>query len=82
MTRPKRQFFRVIYYDRDARTFNVSEVMSDDRLVTDRTVELQRSRQVNITSTNPETDPKKVPSLEKLLTEIPAGYRHDPKLRW
>jgi len=79
----KPRFFRVIYYDRDAKTFNVSDIVSDDTAVTNRTFELQKvGRNVNITTTTPETDRERVPTPQVLFAGMPAGYRHDPNLRW
>ncbi len=79
----KPRYFRVIYYDRDKSTCNVSEIISDDTAVTNRTCELQKAgRNVNISATNPQVDRKKVPSFEYLLKTLPAGYRHDPNLFW
>jgi hypothetical protein len=79
----KVRYFRVVFYNRDARTINFSDIVTDDRIVTDRTDELQcAGRNVNISTTNPETDRKKVPSIEALRVKLPEGYTYDPNLRW
>ena len=77
------RYFRIVYYDRDAKTFNASEVVTDDSATADRTVELQMSgRNVNISTTNLELAPENVPTLEMLFRGAPDGYKHDPHLRW
>lgn len=79
----KPRYFRVIYYDRDKLTCNVSQIISDDTAVTNRTCELQKAgRNVNISTTDPQLDMQKVASIESLLKELPLGYRHDPNLSW
>ena len=83
MSARKPRYFRVVYLDRDANKCGVSDAISDDTEVTRRTVELQRAgRHVNITTTDPQTDIGKVPSVTSLLAGIPHGYTYDPKLRW
>lgn len=77
------RYMRVIYYDRDQHTCNVSGVITDDTAITNRTCELQESgRNVNISTTKPEIDSGKVPSKEALLKQLPEGYRYDPELSW
>ena len=79
----KPRYFRVIYYDQDQLTCNVSAVISDDTAVTKRTCDLQKAgRNVNISTTNPQMDSKTVPSIDSLLKTLPGGYRHDPDLSW
>lgn len=79
----KPRYMRVIYYDRDELTCNVSGVITDDTAITNRTCELQESgRNVNISNTTPEIDCSKVPSKESLLKELPEGYQYDPGLFW
>ena len=79
----KPRYFRVIYYDRDNLTCNVSGIICDDTAVTNRTRELQKTgRNVNISTTEPQVDSNDVPSIESLLKMLPAGYRHDPELSW
>lgn len=79
----KPRYFRVIYYDRDQLTYNISAIISDDTAVTNRTCELQKTgRKVSISTTNPQMDSKQVPSIEFLLGQLPNGYRHDPNLSW
>lgn len=79
----KPRYLRVIYYDRDKLTCNVSEIISDDRAVNNRTCELQEAgRNVNISTTKPEMDSSKVPSIAFQLEQLPSGYRHDPDLSW
>ena len=76
MPRGNSRFFRIIYYDRDARTFNISEVVSDDTSETDRTVELRKiGRNVNISTTTPETDGKRVPSVQELTARMLPATR-------
>jgi len=83
MPAKKLRNFRVVYYDRDRLAFNVSEIICDDTAVTNRTCELQRNgRNVNITTTGPEKDRNKVPSIESLLKIYPRGYKYDPELFW
>ena len=83
MSARKPRYFRVIYYDRDQLTCNVSEIISDDTAVTNRTCELQEAgRNVNISTTDPQVDRENVPSIDSLLKMFPAGYRHDPNLFW
>ena len=77
------RYFRVIYYDRDKCTCNVSGINCDDTAVTERTCQLQQQgRNVNISTTNPEKDRTEVPSVESLLGQLPDGYEHDPDLSW
>lgn len=83
MSTRKPRYFRVIYYDRDKLTCNVSDIISDDSFVSSRTCELQASgREVNISTTDPQVDRRNVPSIESLLEMLPNGYRYDPKLFW
>jgi hypothetical protein len=83
MSARKPRYFRVIYYDRDKLTCNVSQVVSDDTAVTSRTCELQKAgRNVNISTTGPQLDKKDVPSIDSLLRTLPPGYRYDPDLFW
>jgi hypothetical protein len=79
----KPQYFRVIYFDQDKLTCNVSQIISDDTAVTNRTCELQKAgRNVNVSTTDPQLDKKNVPSIESLLEKLPFGYRHDSDLSW
>jgi hypothetical protein len=79
----KPRYFRVIYYDRDKCTCNISGITCDDTAVTARTCQLQQQgRNVNISTTDPETDKSRVPSAESLLRQLPDGYTHDPELSW
>jgi hypothetical protein len=83
MAARKPRYFRVIYYDRDQLTCNISEIISDDTAVTNRTCELQETgRNVNISTTDPQVDRKNVPSIDSLLKMLPAGYRYDQDLSW
>lgn len=83
MSARKPRYFRVIYYDRDQYTCNVSEIICDDTAVTNRTCELKKTgRNVNISTTEPQVDRNDVPSIEQILKTLPAGYRHDPGLSW
>ena len=57
--------------------------MTDDRAVEDRAIELQRSgREVSISTTNPETDIRKVPSIGSIVSSLADRYSHDPNLWW
>lgn len=79
----KPRYFLVYYYDDEARTFNATGPITDDRAVTDRTVELQKTgRRVRISTSTPEKDLSKVPSPQTCTTQGPAGYKYDPTLRW
>ncbi len=79
----KPRYFRVIYYDRDKRTCNISGITCDNTAVTERTCQLQQlGRNANISTTSPETDKNQVPSVESLLRQLPDGYTHDPDLSW
>lgn len=79
----KTRYFRVIYYDRDAKTCGISDIISDDAVVETRTTALRSGgREVNISTTTPETDISQVPSIEQVSRRLPEGYRHDPLLSW
>jgi hypothetical protein len=80
----KPRYMRVIYFDRDGRTANVSTaIITDDTDVNRRTVELQQTgRNVNVQTTEPVRDPQLVPSLDAVLAQLPAGYTRDPNLSW
>lgn len=79
----KPRYFRVIYYDRDQLTCNISEIITDDTEVSRRTCKLQDTgRNINISTTDPQRDINKVPSKESLLRELPKGYKYAPDLSW
>lgn len=80
----KLRYFLLVYYDDDAKTFNVTGPVTDDTVVTKRTVELQKAgRKVRIsTGSNLETDISKVPSPESCIHLGPPGYKYDPNLSW
>ena len=83
MSARKPRYFRVVYLDRDAKTCNVSDIVTDDTVVTNETVRLQgNGRNVNISTTEPQKDMKRVPSAESLLKNMPTGYVYDPNLYW
>lgn len=83
MPASKPRYLRVIYYDRDARTCNASRILTNDLPASARTCKLQRTdRNVNLSSTEPQKDRRKVPSIQSLMSKLPAGYRHDPTLSW
>lgn len=83
MSGTRLRYFRVIYYDRATKTYNVSGIITDDTQVTARTVELQKDgREVNIATTAPTPNLEAVPSVAELLSKPPKGYSHDDKLRW
>ena len=82
---PKRKpgYCLVIFYDDEARSFNVVGPLTEDADVTHRTSELQaKGRRVRISTTLPETDMKNVPTKESIVQEGFLGYRYDPKLMW
>lgn len=71
------------YYDDDVRTFNVVGPITDDSYVGQQTLDILKSgRKVRISTTDPEIDIKKVPSLVTCINRGPEGYKHDPNLRW
>lgn len=79
----KPRYFRVIYLDLDAQTCNVSEIMSDDTDLMNRTIELQHSgRRVSIATTSPVTSIRDVPTVDTVLAHQLAQYAYDPGLRW
>jgi len=83
MPQHKPRYFRVYYLDRDAQTFSISDVISDDTDITNQTVHLQESgRNVNICTTEPKLYVDDVPSVEELVGDAPDGYTLDPQLKW
>jgi hypothetical protein len=80
----KPRYFLLAYYDDDTKTFNVTGPIIDDTVVTERTVELQKSgRNVRIsTASNIETDINKVPNPRECIHLGPRGYKYDPNLKW
>ena len=84
MGRRKPRYFLLAYYDRDAKTFNVGNPITDDTLVVERTVALQKlGRNVSIsTISKPETDINKVPDPKDYINSGPSGYKYDPNLSW
>ncbi|MGD0339945.1 MAG: hypothetical protein ABSB78_14285 [Bacteroidota bacterium] len=83
MATRKPRYFLLTYYDDDSSTFNVIGPISDDEAVTQRTVELQKEgRHVRVSTSEPMTDPVKVPSIQSYLRNAPTGFRYDPSLRW
>ena len=80
----KPRYMRIIYYDRATGTANVSrEIITNDTDVNHRTAELQRDgRSVYVQMTEPVRDVNDVPSVERVLAQLPAGFSHDPGLRW
>ena len=77
---PKPKHFRIMFFDDEACTMNVSEITADDEAVTDRTAELQHSgRLVHISTTTPQADIDQVPSAEG---QYLAEFERDPNLRW
>jgi len=68
--------FRVVFKDDDRRTFNFSEVITDDTRVTDRTCELQeQGRHVSIT-----TGTESPSGIKNTFQGY--GYTFDPNLSW
>ena len=79
----KPRYFRVIYYDRDALKIGISEIITDDTAVTERTCQLKNAgKNVNISTTGPEKDIRKVPSIDDLVRNLLPGYTYDPSVRW
>jgi hypothetical protein len=80
----KPRYMRIIYFDRDARTANVSsEIITNDTEVNHRTSELQRGgRSVYVQTTEPVRDVNDVPPVNRVLAQLPAGFSHDPGLSW
>jgi hypothetical protein len=71
------------YLDNDAKTFNVVGPVSDDDAVRKSTVALQeKGRKVRIFTSSPETDIKKLPSIQQCVMWGIAGYKYDPKVKW
>ena len=85
-TMPSRKgsYFRVVYYDSEKKTCGVSEIVTDDKVVADRTAKLQATgRKVHISTTNPEPDLQNVPSVATVLQKLASmGYSYDPDLCW
>ena len=77
-------YFRIIFYDDDARTCGISGIISDDTEVIKRTCALQKAeKNVRIqTAGNPVKDIDMVPSVTELTTRLPEGYSYDPQLKW
>lgn len=83
MVRRKPRYFLLIYKDHDSKTFNVIGPITDDTAVTTQTVKLQEAGQsVNIETTDPQIDPRKVPSVESVIRQGVAGYTYDSNLGW
>lgn len=80
----KPRYMRIVYYDRDAKTANVSrEIITNDTEVTHRTSELQRGgRDVYVSVTESVRDIDDVPPVSRVLSQLPAGFTHDPGLSW
>lgn len=79
----KVKYFRVIYYDRDNLTCNISEIITDDTEINEKTCNLlYKGRNVNVSATVAQIDRNKVDSKESLLKTLPRGYRYDPNLSW
>jgi hypothetical protein len=61
----------------------VSEVVTDDTDVIDRTTRLQRAgRNVNVSTTALMPDRESVPTMASLTLGMPPGYSYDAGLRW
>jgi len=83
MSARKPRYFLLTYYDDEAKTINVIGPITDDESITKKTVELRaKGRRVRVSTTEPQMDVKKVPSIRDYLKNAPAGYKHDPNLRW
>lgn len=80
----KPRYFLLAYYDDDAKTFNITGPITDDRPARERTFELQKSgRNVRMsTASNRETDINKVPIPKDCIHLGPRGYKYDPNLIW
>lgn len=80
------KFFRVVYYDRDNRTFGISEIVNDDTAISDRTVALrEQGRDVNVSTTDVCNNACNVKTVERLANEILLSlmdYTYNPNLRW
>ena len=76
-------YFRIVFYDDDNMTFNISEITHDDTATINKTCELQTAgREVRISTTNPVKDISLVPSIASLINRGPSGYRYDKNLKW
>ena len=83
MSNYKPRYFRILYYYDDMKLYGVSDTVNSDEEVQERTVRLQRKGfNVRISTTEPEKDESKVPSIEDLKHRNPSGYTYDSSLRW
>ena len=76
-------YYRIIYYDDDRKRFGVSDIVTSDEEVTNKTIDLKRKgREVKISLTDPVKDKSKVPSVEEVIKSFEDVYDYDPFLRW
>jgi len=78
-------YFREVYYDDDAKEFNVDEfISSDDSGLNDRTVKLQKQgKNVRCGATELFKKREQVPSHEQCIKKgIMMGYKYNPNLKW
>jgi len=76
-------YYRIIYYDDDRKRFGVSDIVTSDEEVTNKTIDLKsKGREVRISLTDPVKDKSKVPSVEEVIKSFEDVYDYDPFLRW
>jgi len=76
-------YYRIIYYDDERKRFGVSDIVTSDQDVTDKTVEFKgKGKEVRISVTASVKDKFKVPSVEEVVKSFEGEYEYDPFLRW
>ena len=74
-------YYRIIYYDDERKRFGVSDIVTSDEDVTNKTIALkQKGIEVRISVTDPVKDKFKVPSVEEVVKSFEGEYKYDPLL--
>jgi len=75
------EYYRIIYYDDEGKRFGVSDIVTSDEDVTNKTIALkQKGIEVRISVTDPVKDKFKVPSVEEVVKSFEGEYKYDPLL--